>query len=220
VSALVIEQFDRCWEAADVDYLQAEIPKAIEQSLEGIQRVTKIVRAMKEFSHPGSEEKQAIDINKAIETTVTVARNEWKYVAVVQTVLERGLPRIYCHAAEFNQAILNLLVNSAHAIEQVVGDGTKGKGKITIRTQRDGDEIELTISDTGAGIPPAAQPRIFEPFFTTKPVGKGTGQGLALAHSTVVKRHGGRIWFETTPGKGTTFFIRLPLSGSGEETTC
>jgi signal transduction histidine kinase len=167
---------------------------------------------MKEFSHPGSEEKQVIDINKAIDTTVTVARHEWKYAAEVETFLEPGLPQVACHAAEFNQVILNLLVNSAHAIQQVVGDGSRGKGKIVIRTRRDGDWIELAISDTGTGIPPEAQPRIFEPFFTTKPVGKGTGQGLALAHNTIVKRHGGKIWFETAPGKGTTFFIRLALS--------
>ena len=220
LSEAMLEQFDRNWEAADIEYMQEEIPKAIEQSLDGIQRVTKIVRAMKEFSHPGSEEKQAIDINKAIETTVTVARNEWKYVAEVETLLEPGLPPVPCHAADFNQVILNLLVNSAHAIEQVVGDGAKGKGKITIRTRRDSDGIELTISDTGAGIPAEAQPRIFEPFFTTKPIGKGTGQGLALAHNTIVKRHGGRIWFETTPGKGTTFFIRVPYSESASGASC
>jgi PAS domain S-box-containing protein len=217
LSNAILEEFDRRWEAADIEYLQGEIPKAIEQSLDGIQRVTKIVRAMKEFSHPGPEEKQAIDINKAIETTVTVARNEWKYVAEVETLLEPSLPPFPCHVGEFNQVILNLLVNSAHAIQQLVGDGSKGKGKITIRSRRDKDGIELAISDTGAGIPLEAQPRIFEPFFTTKPVGKGTGQGLALAHNTIVKRHGGRIWFETTPNKGTTFFIRLPFSGSGSE---
>lgn len=222
LSEAMLKEFDRLWEAADIEYMQTEIPKAIDQSLDGIQRVTKIVRAMKEFSHPGSEEKQAVDINKAVETTVTVARNEWKYVAEVETVLERNLPPVSCHAGEFNQVILNLLVNSAHAIEQVVGDGAKGKGKITIRTRRDSDGIELAISDTGAGIPAEVQPRIFEPFFTTKPVGKGTGQGLALAHNTIVKRHGGKIWFETTPGKGTTFFIRLPFSGpaSGSEASC
>ncbi len=216
----MLKEFDQRWKAADIDYLEEEIPKAIDQSLEGIQRVTRIVRAMKEFSHPGSEEKQAVDINKAIETTVTVARNEWRYVAEVETLLEPGLPTIPCHAAEFNQVILNLLINSAHAIEQTVGDGSKGKGKITVRTRRDKDGIELAISDTGAGIPVEAQPRIFEPFFTTKPVGKGTGQGLALAHNTIVKRHGGRIWFETTPGTGTTFFIRIPFSASAKGASC
>ena len=210
--APLMEQFDRYWEAADIDYLQAEIPKAIDQSLDGIQRVTKIVRAMKEFSHPGSEEKQAVDLNKAVETTVTVARNEWKYVAEVEMSLEPGLPSVPCHAGEFNQVILNLLVNAAHAIAQVVGDGSQGKGKIFIQTRRDGDWVEIAIGDTGAGVPAAIQSRIFEPFFTTKPVGHGTGQGLALAHNTIVKRHGGKIWFETEVGKGTTFFLRLPLA--------
>ena len=220
VSPQTMERFESCWKTADVEYLQAEIPRAIDQSLEGIQRVTKIVRAMKEFSHPGSEEKQPVDINKAIETTITVARNEWKYVAEVETCLEASLPLVSCHAAEFNQVILNLLVNSSQAIAQVVGDGSCGKGKIMVTTRREGEWVEVSIRDTGAGIPVAAQPRIFEPFFTTKPVGKGTGQGLALAYNTIVKRHGGRIWFATEPGKGTTFFIRLPLSGRASEASC
>jgi len=212
LSPQAMDQFDHGWDAADMEYLQVEVPRAIDQSLEGIQRVTKIVRAMKDFSHPGSEEKKAIDINKAIETTMTVARNEWKYVADVETHFDTSLPSVPCHAGEFNQVILNLLVNSSHAIAQVVGSGGSSKGTITVSTRCDGDCVEVAIRDTGAGIPILAQPRIFEPFFTTKPVGKGTGQGLALAHNTIVRRHGGKIWFETEEGKGTTFFIRLPLS--------
>jgi signal transduction histidine kinase len=198
-------------EQADTDYLLKEIPHAIDQSLEGLERVAKIVRAMKEFSHPGSEEKRAVDINKAIETTVTVARNEWKYVADVVTQLDSCLPLVPCLGGEFNQVILNLIINAAHAIAGVVGDGSKGKGKITISTRRDGPWVQIAIQDTGTGIPPEIQSRIFEPFFTTKPVGKGTGQGLALAHSAIVNRHQGRIWFESEPGQGTTFFIKLPV---------
>lgn len=216
----LLDELQHCWKATDIDFAQSEIPKAIDQSLDGIQRVTKIVRAMKEFSHPGSEEKQAIDLNKAILTTVTVARNEWKYVAEVETCLESDLPPVLCHAGELNQVILNLLVNSAHAIADVVGAGSARKGKIIIRTKRTGHIVEVAISDTGGGIPPEAQPRIFEPFFTTKPVGKGTGQGLALAHNTIVKRHGGRIWFETEVDKGTTFFIQLPLACISAEVPC
>jgi PAS domain S-box-containing protein len=210
------QRFDALWEASDLLYLESEIPRAIEQSLEGIQRVAKIVRAMKEFSHPGTEEKRPVDANKAIETTLTVARNEWKYVADIVTRLEPELPLIPLHAGEFNQVILNLLVNAAHAIRQVVGDGSQRKGRITIVTRHDHGWAEILIGDTGAGIPEAVRSRIFEPFFTTKPVGEGTGQGLALAHSVVVRRRGGKIWFETEVGRGTTFFIRLPLAATTE----
>jgi signal transduction histidine kinase len=146
-----------------------------------------------------------------------VARNEWKYVSDVSTQLATDLPLVPCHAGEFNQVILNLLVNAAHAIRQVVGDGSQTKGTITVITRRDGDSVEILIQDTGSGIPEAIRPRIFEPFFTTKAVGEGTGQGLALAHSVVVRRHGGKIWFETEVGKGTTFFIRLPLAATTTE---
>ncbi len=208
----------QCVQKADLEYLLDEIPKAIQQSLEGVQRVAKIVHAMKEFSHPGSEEKSEIDINRAIETTITVARNEWKYVSEVETHFEPGLPFISCYAGEFNQVILNLLINAAHAIRQVVGDGSGGKGKIVITTSQDQGWAEIAIHDTGAGIPEEIQSRIFEPFFTTKPVGQGTGQGLALAHTIVVRKHGGRIWFESAEGKGTTFFIRLPISPLTSET--
>jgi PAS domain S-box-containing protein len=213
-----LRQFDDCWEQADLLYLESEIPRAIEQSLDGIQRVAKIVRAMKEFSHPGTEEKRPLDVNKAIETTITVARNEWKYVSEVVTNLDPSLPPVPCHAGEFNQVILNLLVNAAHAIRQAVGDGSQSKGTITLTTRREQDWAEILIQDTGAGIPEAIRSRIFEPFFTTKAVGEGTGQGLALAHSAVVRRHGGKIWFETEVGKGTTFFIRLPLAAATTET--
>jgi len=210
VSSQTLQQFDALAQAADFEYLQTEIPRAIEQSLEGIQRVGKIVRAMKEFSHPGSEEKKLIDINKAIETTITVARNEWKYVAEIETHFDVDLPAVLCHAGEFNQVILNLLINAA----QAMGDGSQGKGKIVVTTARDQDWAEISISDTGAGIPEAVRSRVFEPFFTTKPVGKGTGQGLALAHTAIVRRHGGKIWFDSETGKGTTFYIRMPLQSS------
>jgi PAS domain S-box-containing protein len=207
-----LQRFDTLAQAADFEYLQAEIPRAIEQSLDGIERVAKIVRAMKDFSHPGSEEKRAIDINQAIETTITVARNEWKYVSDVETHFDSNLPLVLCHAGEFNQVILNLLINAAQAIAQALEGGSQGKGKIVVSTTRDQDWAEISISDTGAGIPEAVRSRVFEPFFTTKPVGKGTGQGLALAHTAIVRRHGGKIWFDSELGKGTTFYIRMPLA--------
>lgn len=211
ISAEATAHLHHCIEEADLVYLLDEIPRAIDQALEGVQRVAKIVRAMKKFSHPGSEEKSALDINRAIETTITVARNEWKYVSDIETHFDPDLPLVHCHGGEFNQVILNLLINAAHAIRQAVGDGAGGKGKILIATKQEQDWVEISIHDTGSGIPEEIQSRIFEPFFTTKPVGQGTGQGLALAHATIVRKHGGRIWFETTAGKGTTFFIRLPV---------
>ena len=167
----------QCIEEADLDYLLDEIPKAIEQSQEGVQRVAKIVRAMKEFSHPGSEEKSALDINRAIETTITVARNEWKYVADVETHFDPNLPLVQCHAGEFNQVILNLLINAAHAIRQATGDGSAGKGQILVTTRQDQEWVEISIHDTGCGIAEEVQSRIFEPFFTTKPVGQEPDKG-------------------------------------------
>ena len=212
ISPQTLQRFDTLAQAADFEYLQTEIPRAIEQSLDGIDRVAKIVRAMKDFSHPGSEEKRSIDINQAIETTITVARNEWKYVSDLETHFDSNLPLVSCHAGEFNQVILNLLINAAQAIAQALENGSQGKGKIVVSTVRDQDWIEISISDTGAGIPEAVRSRVFEPFFTTKPVGKGTGQGLALAHTAIVRRHGGKIWFDSELGKGTTFYIRMPLA--------
>jgi len=207
-----LQQVLEILESVDSEYLRQEVPRALDQSLEGIARVSKIVQAMKEFSHPGSDEKQLGDINKAILTTLTVARNEWKYVSEVETILASDLELVPCHVGEFSQVILNLLINAAHAIGQVVGDASGGKGKITIRTKQDKDWANVSIQDTGAGIPEGIRSRIFEPFFTTKGVGKGTGQGLALAHSTIVQKHSGRIWFESEVGKGTTFHIQLPMT--------
>jgi signal transduction histidine kinase len=152
-------------ETADVQYLRKEVPPAIEQSLDGVERVSKIVRAMKEFPHPGSEEKQLANINQAIETTLTVARCEWKHVADLETSLSDQVGLVPCYLGEFNQVILNLLVNAAHAIAVLVGDGSNGKGKITIRTTRRQNWAQIPIQDTGCGIPPEIQPHIFDPFF-------------------------------------------------------
>jgi PAS domain S-box-containing protein len=196
---------------ADLDYLLEEIPRAIGQSLDGVERVATIVRSMKEFSHPGSEEKQAIDLNRAIESTLTVSRNEWKYVADVVTELDPSLPRVTCLPGDINQVILNLVVNAAHAIGDKLRGSTTEKGQIGVQTRHDGDWVEIRIRDTGTGIPQEIQGRVYDPFFTTKPVGRGTGQGLAIVHSVITERHRGTIRFETQPGQGTTFIIRLPV---------
>jgi signal transduction histidine kinase len=193
--------------------LLAEIPPALQHFLEGVERVPKIVQAMKEFSHPGRREKMAVDLNRAIQSTLTAARSEWKYVAEVVTDLDAALPPVPCVPGEFNQVILNLIINAAHAIAAVVVEGGSGKGAIKVSTQRQGDWAEIRLQHTGAGIPEPIRARILEPFFTAKEV----GQGLALARSVVVEKHGGQLLFETETGKGTTFIIRLPIDRSQHE---
>ena len=210
IPAGLLEETEAVAKEVDVSYLASEIPAAIDESLTGIARIAEIVRAMKEFSHPGAEDKTPVDINKAIETTVTVARNEWKYVAEVELDLDPDLPHVSCFPGDFNQVILNMVVNAAHAIADVAGDGSASKGTITIGTRHDSGWVEIRISDTGSGIPEDVKSRIFDPFFTTKEVGKGTGQGLAIAHTVITDKHSGDITFETEVGKGTTFLIRIP----------
>ena len=206
------EKIEEAMEEADWEYLVEEFPHAISQSKDGVQRVSSIVRAMKEFSHPGSKEKKLCSINQIIETTVTVARNEWKYVADVDLDLEEALPQVPLMADEMGQVVLNMLVNAAHAIGEKLGENSEGeKGTITIRTRKADDQVELVISDTGMGIPEKSQNRIFDPFYTTKKVGKGTGQGLAISHDVITEKHGGSVTFTTEMGEGTSFIIRLPV---------
>lgn len=208
----IIRSMHTAAEEADLEYLKEEIPRAIQQSLEGVERVSKIVAAMKEFSHPGVTEKTALDINRAIESTVTVARNEWKYVAELTMDLDQSMPPVPCLPGEFNQVILNIIINAAHALgTRMAGKDAAEKGIITVSTRNLGDQAEIRIRDTGTGIPENIRSRVFDPFFTTKDVGKGTGQGLAIAHSVIVDKHGGTICFESEMGKGTVFIITLPL---------
>jgi signal transduction histidine kinase len=197
-------------EAADVDYFLKNAPEALDRALEGIGRVGSIVRSMTEFAHPDSRTMADVDINRAIKTTLNMARNEYKAVADIDTDFG-DIPPVHCHAGDVNQVVLNLLLNAAHAIGDLVA-GTSDKGRITVRTRAIGDYVEISISDTGAGIPESVRGRIFEPFVTTKEVGRGTGQGLALSRGLVVEKLKGSLHFETETGKGTTFFIRLPLS--------
>ena len=194
----------------DLEYLQAEIPRAIDQSLEGIQRVARIVRSIKQFAHPDVGSKTATDVHSIIEGMLTVSANEWKYAANVVTDFDPTLPRAAVLPGEFGQVIVNLVVNAAQAISEVV-DRSDEKGTIAISTRRDGDWIEIRIRDTGPGIPEQYRSRVYDQFFTTKPTGVGTGQGLAIAYSTIVHQHRGTIDFETQQGEGTTFIIRLPI---------
>ena len=211
VTPEVLARVDASSKRVDVAYLSREIPLAVHQSLDGVKHVAKIVHAMKEFSHPGAVEKVPTNLNHAIETTLVVTRNEWKYVAQVERDFDADLPPVLCVPGEFNQVILNLIVNAAHAIGDAVGQVEGAKGTIKIRTRSEGPWARIDIADTGAGIPEEVRHRIFEPFFTTKEVGKGTGQGLAIARSTIVTKHGGQLDFESIVGQGTTFTIRLPL---------
>jgi PAS domain S-box-containing protein len=204
-------------QAVDLPFLLEEIPGAIEQSLEGIDRVATIVRAMKEFSHPGEDQKRLTDINHCIESTIVVARNEWKYVAELVTDLDPDLPMISCLPGDFNQVILNMIINASHAIADAQAGAGGGKGTITISSRRCDPWLEIRVKDTGTGIPEAIRSRIFDPFFTTKEVGKGTGQGLAIAYSVVVDRHGGSLDFESQLGRGSSFIIRLPLVSEAVE---
>ncbi len=197
--------------SVELGYLMEEIPKAIGQSLDGVARVSTLVKAMKAFAHPDAKEKVATDINVALLSTLTVARNEVKYVATVTTDLAE-LPQVICNIGEVNQVFLNLLINAAHAIADAnrsAGD----KGLIHIKTSLEPDAVLISVTDNGIGIPENIRDKIFDPFFTTKESGRGTGQGLAIARSVVVERHGGSLTFESEIGKGTTFYVRLPLAG-------
>ncbi|MEO8707291.1 MAG: ATP-binding protein, partial [Kofleriaceae bacterium] len=203
-------------EAADLEYLRTSVPQALERAFEGVTRVTKIVSAMKAFSHPDRHAQESTDLNAALETAVAVAVNEYRYVADVELALGE-LPPVVCHAGELNQVLLNLIVNAAHAIGEVVA-GTSERGTIAIATRCEGEDAVITIADTGGGIPEAIRERVFDPFFTTKPVGRGTGQGLALARTAIVDRHGGTLGFgRSTTGAGTIFTIRIPIAGKQEQ---
>ena len=165
---------------------------------------------MKNFAYrDANSEKKPQDLNQAIQATIVVATNEWKYHAELQTDLDPNLPFVPCNIGEINQVVLNLIVNAAHAIRDANPDGVKGL--IRLATKQYEDFVVITIKDNGGGIPEEVQTRVFEPFFTTKDVGVGTGQGLAIAHNVITKSHAGHLWFETELGTGTTFFIRLPL---------
>jgi PAS domain S-box-containing protein len=204
------ERVQRAAEAerdADIGYLTDEVPAAVAQSLEGIERVASLVRAMKAFSYKDSSDRSYADLNEALTTTLTVARNEVKYVADV--VLDLGeLPAVLCHVGDLNQVFLNLVVNAADALQE-----KEVRGEIRISTRTEGTTAVISVADNGPGIPEDLQRVIFEPFFTTKGVGKGTGQGLALARAVVTEKHGGTIEVHSRPGEGTEFVLRLPVDG-------
>ena len=193
----------------DVEYLREELPPALTRVADGLTRIAEIVRSMKHFSHADQREMSAVDLNASIASTLVIARSEYKDVADLETDYS-ALPPVICHGGQINQVVLNLVVNSAHAIADFVKKHG-GRGKISLRTAVDGDYALISISDTGGGIPEGIRARIFDPFFTTKEVGRGTGQGLSIVRNTIVKGHGGLLDFECEMGKGTTFHVRLPI---------
>jgi len=198
-------------EDLDAEYLMGEIPRAIQQTLEGVGRVSRIVSAMKDFSHPGGS-REHVDLNRAIESTITISRNAWKYCANLEAELAPDLPLVPCFPGEFNQAVLNLIVNAAHAIEEKrEARGLAELGTIRVSTRLAEGNVEIRVADNGTGIPAAIRSRIFDPFFTTKSVGKGTGQGLSIVRAVIVDKHGGSVDLASDPGMGTTFLLSLPL---------
>ncbi len=216
ITGELVERVESATEEADIDFLAEEIPKAIEASLRGVERVSTIVKAMKDFSHPGSKEKSLVDINVMIDSTITISRNEWKYVAEMHTDFDQNLGLVPCYPDEFNQVILNLITNASHAIGEKLGEGSDEKGTITIRTKKEAKHALITVEDSGGGITDSIKEKVFDHFFTTKQVGRGTGQGLSISRSIIVEKHGGEMFFTSEVGKGTIFTIRLPLDGRAD----
>jgi len=206
-----IRALEKVMEERDMEYLAAEVPGAIAQTLEGVERISTIVRSVKQFAHPGLAVMAPADLNESMKSTATVSRNEWKYVAELELDLDPELPLVVCMIGEINQVVLNLIINAAHAIADAKKQNPEREGRITLTTKQAAPWAEIRVRDTGTGIPPAVQAKIFDPFFTTKEVGRGTGQGLTISRGIVVEKHKGQLFFETTEGVGTTFVVRLPL---------
>jgi signal transduction histidine kinase len=194
------------YDAVDLPYLRSELPGALDAIQDGLRRITSIVRSMKELSHPGTGDARTADVNRAIECALEISANSYRSVADLQKQLA-PLPPVTCFIAELGQVFLNLIVNAAQAMEG------QPRGTLVVTSAVDGDHIVVTVSDTGGGIPIEIQQRIFDPFFTTKEIGRGTGQGLAIARAIVVERHGGSLAFDSVAGQGTTFVLRLPIAG-------
>ena len=212
VNSHIDKQIENLESQYELNYLLDEIPKAIEQTGTGILRITNIVKAMKDFAHPGTKEKSYYNINHGIEVTCTIAHNEWKYIAELELNLSDKLPMIYCLQDELNQVILNMIINATHSIEEKNGKNSPVKGKITIDTYQDNEFAVIKITDTGMGIKKEHQERIYDLFFTTKEVGKGTGQGLSISHDVITNKHNGTISLESEYGKGTTFTLKFPVN--------
>lgn len=215
-SESAISELSKLYDQLNINYHLKELPLAIEQTLQGVERVAALIQAMRGFSRSGEAAKSKADLNKAIEDTLTVSRNEWKYIAEVKLDLAPDLPRVYCAVGAINQVLLNVVINAVQAVEEAVNRGYFASGEIRIATRVEGENAVIEIADNGIGIARAKLNRIFDPFFTTKEVGTGTGQGLMIAHDIIYNRHGGSIEVDSEEGKGTVFLIKLPLE-AGEQ---
>ena len=200
-----LEELDQLRQKLKVDYIVSDVNELINESLDGANRVRRIVQDLKSFSRVDQAEKTCANLNDCLETTINIAWNELKYIATLERRFG-NIPKISCNPQQLNQVFLNLLVNAAQSMEQ--------QGTITVTTWSEPSQVCVSVADTGKGIPKEVQERIFEPFFTTKPAGKGTGLGLSIS-ADIIRKHQGEISVESEPGKGTTFVVRLPVEESG-----
>jgi signal transduction histidine kinase len=205
----LLAQIAEIEEEIELDFLTAEVPRALDRSVEGIRRVAEIVQAVKAFGRAESREKILASVNQLLTTTAVVARPEYRHIADLKMQLGE-VPDLLCHPGDLNQVFLNLVVNAAHAIAEVQ-KRNPSRGTITVHSSLVDGHVLVGVSDTGCGIPAHVGDKIFDPFFTTKDVGKGTGLGLSIARTLVVDKHGGSLSYETEPDQGTTFWVRLPL---------
>lgn len=216
-SPVMAAEMDTRAKNAHLDFVLQEAPVAIEQSIDGLERIARIVAAMRNLSHPGAEEKTSIDINQLLQNTLSISQSVWKNIAEVITELDPSLPLVECVPAEISQVFLNLIINAAHAIRDKEKPKEGIPGSIWISTCQSDADIVVEIRDDGCGIPNDIQNKVFDPFFTTKKFGQGTGQGLSIVYNVVVKKHGGTITFDSVPGQGTKFTVCLPIQGAYEK---
>lgn len=216
ISHIQHEQIVSAKKETDIEFISKEIPKAIEQSIDGIKRVSAMISAMRDFSHIDERRFAPANLNKAVRTTIVILRNEIKYVADVEIELDENLPSIMCCIDDMQQVFLNLVINAAHSIEEKLEEDGQ-RGLIKISSKQEDQYAVFTINDTGKGISPEIREKIFEPFFTTKARGKGTGQGLSIVHSALIEKHKGKLELESTEGVGTTFTIYIPIEGDSRD---
>ena len=206
----IVHTMNNLMQEFEMDFLEVEIPNSFKLVADGLGRIKTLIDAMRCFSHPGSASAQKVDVIKLIENALSISKNEYKYFANVTTEFYEESLCVECQAGEITQVLLNLIVNAVHSIQDAL-NCLKTIGTIAIKAEMKDDFVHISIKDNGKGIPKQIQGKVFDLFFTTKELGKGSGQGLAIAYDIVVKKHCGTITFETEEGKGTTFLIRLPV---------
>jgi PAS domain S-box-containing protein len=205
-AALIKQAIEQC----DIEYHLREIPEACNQVVDGVATVSNVIQSMKEYFHPGTGVMEKADVNKLLRSTIVIVQNEIKKILNIEMSFYPELPQIPCYQVELNQVFMNLLGNAVDAIKEKEFQGMQGVIKVS--TTLEGSEIIITITDNGCGIPDSIKEFVFNPFFTTKDVGKGTGQGLSLAHN-IVEKHKGKIYFKSKIGEGTSFYVHLPILG-------